>query len=125
MKRTAIRRHPRPEAETIRIHGEPEFRAWIKRQPCVFARLDPDMGEHAGESVAAHIKGDGTSRKADVQFTVPMCHSCHDRYDGRAKAGGRLTFLSEMRLTMEQVFGLAERVHRQWGAYLARQVAAW
>jgi hypothetical protein len=88
----AIRtRNPERRAKELdRTHGDPDFRAWIKRRPCVVCGRTP--------CDAAHLKSGGTGRKDDVSGTVPLCSTIgsyvghHDEYDGRAFAGGKQTF---------------------------------
>jgi hypothetical protein len=88
----AIRkRNPKRRAKELdRTHGDPDFRGWIKRRPCVVCGRTP--------CDAAHLKSGGTGRKDDVSGTVPMCSTVgsyvghHDEYDGRAFAGGKKTF---------------------------------
>jgi hypothetical protein len=88
----AIRkRSPERRAKELqRGHGDPDFRAWIKRRPCVVCGRTP--------CDAAHLKSGGTGRKDEVCGTVPMCSTTsayvghHDEYDGRAFAGGKKTF---------------------------------
>lgn len=88
----AIRkRNPARRAKELdRTHGDPDFRAWIKRRPCVVCGRTP--------CDAAHLKSGGTGRKDDVSGTVPLCSTIgsyvghHDEYDGRAFAGGKKTF---------------------------------
>jgi hypothetical protein len=63
-------RHPRPEAETLRIYGTPERIAWVQRQPSVVSGESP--------CVNAHTRGDGVSRKADACWIVPLTATEHD-----------------------------------------------
>lgn len=91
-RKTRIRpRNPkRHTKERDRSHGDSDFRAWMKRQPCVVCGRTP--------SDAAHLKSGGTGRKDDVSGTVPLCSTVgsyighHDEYDGRKHAGGKKTF---------------------------------
>jgi hypothetical protein len=85
----------RKAGNLLRAHGEPEFRAWIKGEPCVVCGRTP--------CDAAHLRNGGASRKADVTETVPMCSTLvalgysghHDEYDGRQRAGGRKAFAAK------------------------------
>jgi hypothetical protein len=89
-KRIKARNPERRAKELDRAHGDPDFRSWIKRRPCVVCGRTP--------CDAAHLKSGGTGRKDDVSATVPMCSTIgsyvghHDEYDGRAFAGGKQTF---------------------------------
>ena len=84
MKRAWIRRRPRPRAQTIRCHGVPAFREWMKQQPCAVCGRTP--------SDAAHLKNGGLSRKADVKDTLPLCSDTfgysghHSEYDAGKKS---------------------------------------
>lgn len=106
MKHSYIKHHPRPAAETDRIYGDEERRAWMTRQPCAFCERGP--------CVSAHIKGGGTGRKADAFLTLPMCTPCHDEYDGRSKPWGRVTFLANRGLTFDDVLVMAAEHERRW-----------
>lgn len=111
MKRSRIKQHARPEEETLRIYGDAERRAWMTRQPCAFCGGHPCM--------SAHIRGGGTSRKADATETLPMCRTCHDEYDGRSKPWGRVTFLANRGLTFDDVLRMAAEAEDRWQAYAA------
>lgn len=95
-----------------RAHGEPEFREWIKGEPCVVCGRTP--------SDAAHLKSGGTGRKADVTATVPMCSTIpalgysghHDEYDGRQRAGGKQTFAAKY--PHLDLPALAAETQRRW-----------
>jgi hypothetical protein len=109
IKRSAIKRKPRPKAETVRAHGEAERREWMTRQPCVICGDRP--------SVAAHLKSGGTGRKDDVERTVPMCVPHHDEFDGRKVAGGKRTFLAKYGKTMDWMFRVAALIDERWREY--------
>lgn len=74
----------RKAANLERAHGSPEFRVWMKTQPCVVCGRTP--------SDAAHLTNGGKGRKDDVARTVPLCSDypdcgClklghHSEYDG-------------------------------------------
>lgn len=110
-----MKRRARDPEETERIYGSAERREWITRQPCIFCGRRP--------SVSAHVRGGGIGRKADASEAAPMCSECHDRYDGRHKAGGRVTFLAEIGWTFDQVLAACEAVELRWQAVKARSMA--
>lgn len=65
--RTAVKRKPRPKAETERIYGPPARRKWMKLQPCSACGV-------VGYSEGAHVLGNGgTGRKADADTQAPLC----------------------------------------------------
>lgn len=82
MRANMKKRKPRKASETTRAHGSPEFRSWMKTQPCIVCGRTP--------SDAAHITNGGMSRKDDVSGTVPLCSDDvrtgysghHSEYDG-------------------------------------------
>jgi hypothetical protein len=71
--RKPIRRKPRTPSEYARIYGGKARVEWVASLPCVAAHhgcVGPIQGHH--------IKTDGTSRKADARFIVPLCRFHHD-----------------------------------------------
>ena len=56
----------------------------IRKLPCV--RCGNPGSQAAHSNSAKHGKGRGI--KADDQFTVPLCHSCHSQFD-QYKLGSR------------------------------------
>ncbi len=71
MARTKMKKRPKPKAVMLRTHGTEEFRAWMKRQPCIVCGRTP--------SDAAHLKSGGVGRKDDVTRTVPLCSDYPDQ----------------------------------------------
>lgn len=55
-----------------RVYGSPERVAWLQSLPCIACYATP--------SQVSHVKSGGVARKGDAQFTVPMCHACHQEY---------------------------------------------
>jgi hypothetical protein len=116
-KRAGIQRRnaARHARELERTHGDADFRAWMKRQPCVVCGRRP--------CDAAHLKSGGIGRKDDVGGTVPMCSTTtagpghHDEYDGRTKAGGKKTFLAKY--PHLDLPALAAAIAARWQAYRA------
>ena len=50
----------------------------IRQLPCVrCGMMPPSQAAHSNSS--KHGKGKGI--KADDQFTIPLCHSCHSNFD--------------------------------------------
>jgi hypothetical protein len=117
MQRAGIRRRNAAHhvRELERAHGDAEFRAWMKRQPCVVCGRTP--------CDAAHLKSGGMGRKDDVGNTVPMCSTQpgysghHDEYDGRKRAGGKKTFLAKY--PQLDLPALAAAIAARWQAYRA------
>lgn len=94
MRRVAIKRanRARQQAEFVRCYGS---RSWVKTLPCLIA----DQHTCEGPIENAHIKGDGTSRKADARFIVPACRLAH-RGTGGMHAGIE-TFAARYGLDLE------------------------
>lgn len=59
----------RSAAETLRIYGPPERRAWIQGRECLVCGSTPC------ENV--HTRSGGTGRKADACFIVALCPAHH------------------------------------------------
>ena len=51
--------------------------AAVRSLPCVKCGQSPSQAAHSNS--AKH--GKGRSIKSSDQFTVPLCHSCHHRFD--------------------------------------------
>ncbi|NIE95169.1 DUF968 domain-containing protein [Acinetobacter sp. Tr-809] len=49
----------------------------IRQLPCVRCGSSPSQAAHSNSS--KHGKGRGI--KASDEFTVPLCHSCHSKFD--------------------------------------------
>ena len=60
-----------------RAYGPAERRAFVSSLPCLVAMAIGDVRRCAGRVVNAHVKSGGASRKADAEFTVPLCWSHH------------------------------------------------
>jgi hypothetical protein len=112
LARSRMKHHARTAVETARTHGDAEFRAWMKRQPCVICGRTP--------SDAAHIASGGVGRKDDVARTVPLCSDAigyvghHSEYDGRSRAGGKRTFLLKYQLARDDLLQLAADTHARY-----------
>lgn len=74
MSRTRMKKHARPESETVRIYGPPERVEFVKSLPCCWCGKE-------GETENAHTVGGGVSRKADAEAVAPMCRFHHRQYD--------------------------------------------
>jgi hypothetical protein len=102
---------PRPAEETERAHGPPEFRTWVKTQPCIV----PGCRWRGCDS--AHITNGGIGRKDDWTRTVPLCFARpgwvghHHEYDN-----GKESFPIRHRLDMPAE---AAKHHARWLVYAA------
>ncbi len=73
-------------------------------------------------SVPAHLRGGGWGRKTGDDEVLPMCHICHDTYDGRRKtADGRLIASHEDKMAwLRQMLGVddplehARQLYKEW-----------
>src|SRR5689334_12924934 len=57
----------------------PEYRAWLRTQPCIACLRDPAPGFRKGSSQieAAHTANNGMSSKGTDSSCVPLCRSHH------------------------------------------------
>lgn len=70
MKRSGpIRRKKRSAAEFQRAYGGVDRLAWLHGLFCLVCETTP--------CEAAHVGSGGMGRKADAEFTVPLCHRHH------------------------------------------------
>lgn len=99
----------RRQSEFARCYGSKERVAWIRAYPCVWCFSFP--------SDNAHTESAGMGYKAGYETIVPLCRSCHRRYDEY-----KYPFNSEpVRDGLKQ---FAARIERLWQRYLAtREVA--
>lgn len=95
----------RHTAEWLREHGSVDRVKWVKTLACIIA----DQHTCEGPIENAHIKGDGTSRKADARFIVPACRLAH-RGTGGMHAGIE-TFAARYGLDLEAE---AARIQTTW-----------
>lgn len=114
IRRSAIKRKPRPNAETERAHGSEERRAWTKREPCIV----PNCGRTPCD--AAHLVSGGKGRKADASWTVAFCSSNpvtgyvghHDEFDN-----GKQSFMAKYFPGIERA-ELAVAFEARWQAHI-------
>ena len=104
-KRNAKRR----AKNLLRAHGTEERREWTKAQPCLICGRTP--------SDAAHMQGGGTSRKAGVELTAPLCSDDPDTgYLGHHTEfdAGKESFAAKYDFDR---FEAARATHAKWLAY--------
>lgn len=90
LRKTGIRRKPRPPEETERIYGSPERREWIKSLPCGFVIVcrsfsGVTIGHCVPPILNCHTVNDGRGRKGHYSTIVPGCdrhHTMYDQYQG-------------------------------------------
>jgi len=97
----------RKASEFARCYGSKERVAWVKRQNCA-------VGSAAccGEIHNAHAFGDGTSRRADAEFILPMCDYHHRQMHYR----GAMTFETMYNMNL---YAASQRTNARWLAHLA------
>ena len=64
-------------SESISMKRTPKRLAAIRKLPCI--RCGNPDSQAAHSNGAKH--GKGRSIKASDEFTVPLCHSCHSKFD--------------------------------------------
>lgn len=64
-------------SESISMKRNPKRLAAIRKLPCI--RCGNPNSQAAHSNSAKH--GKGRSIKASDEFTVPLCHSCHFKFD--------------------------------------------
>ena len=111
MKRSPMKRHPRPEAETLRIYGTPERREWVTRQPCAVCGVTPSVNAHAGPKGSK-----GTGYKAACCWIVPLCQTHHDEYDGRSSPSSKKAFEAAYNIDLAHAASLTDA---RWEQYYA------
>src|SRR4051812_32911719 len=78
---SAMKPKKRSAKEKLRIYGAAERITWLKKQPCLLVGrgTTKEHGPHQcfGAIQVAHIMTGGMGRKANAEFTVPLCHAAH------------------------------------------------
>ena len=89
-KTTRQRQRVRKKSEFARIYHSRSRVRFVKVMGCTacgWESGDPIENAHTGAQ-------SGAGRKADYQSIIPLCRSCHDRFDGRT-GPGRSAFLNQ------------------------------
>jgi hypothetical protein len=76
----------RSAKEFARIYHSVERVEWMRTLPCLACGRLPSVG--------AHTASGGTSRKADYDTIIPLCHQHHDEQHHGAKSFARKYNLS-------------------------------
>jgi hypothetical protein len=100
------RNKARQAREFARCYGSAARVAFVRSLPCAACGRGP--------SVNAHLHDDGTKgagRKSGFATIGPLCHGCHDLFDGRA-GGGKARF-AELYPDFDPVEVAAE-TQRRW-----------
>ena len=99
--RNAVRRAKNHE----RAYGGETRLKWIAAQGCLVETSS--VSDCAGDVANHHVKSGGTSRKADAEFIVPLCHAHHTELHGR----GRRTFEWRHGLNLREE---AVKIEKRW-----------
>lgn len=114
LRRTAApKKKARSKAETLRVYGTPEFKAYLHASPCLWC------GRMTGIE-AAHLRGNGgVGRKDSWTSTGPLCGvqypyvGCHARWD---RACAEKLWLTDVQRT--SILLRLDAFHAAWQSHL-------
>lgn len=111
IRKSPIKRKPRPAAETLRVNGPPGYREFLMAHGCLLGsrllRL-PNVPPCSGKMDACHTVNDGKGRKGHFSTQIPGCRTHHLMYDGYKAPFQRDS------LARESAKLLAGQIYREW-----------
>ena len=123
MKRSPIRKKrpgpPRrgPHEIPAKEWRNPGYRAWCTKQQCAIPGCySNQISWDGGWAEPAHTEFGGMSQKGPDRSCVPLCRTCHDKYDGKSPLINTLYGHSEF----EKFYGVDMKflAAAHWARYL-------